>query len=50
MFVNDLLFWWIACSDIHTRKYSGGHNTFVKMTNNVGAGKKKKKKKTVRKE
>jgi len=37
---------YIECSDIHTTKYSGGHEMFVKIIKNAGSGwtlKKKKK-------
>ncbi len=32
------LFWCIACSDIHTRKYSGGHEIWLKIIKNAGGG------------
>jgi len=31
-------FWYFACSDVHTTKYSGGHEIFEKMTKNTGGG------------
>ncbi len=33
---SDLLFWSIACSDIHTTKYYGGHDIFVKIIKMLG--------------